>query len=312
MSDQRETRRGILYALGAFTTWGVAAPVHFKLLATVPAPQILAQRIVWGCAFALALILMLRQGRALTLALVPGRRLALLALSASLVAMNWLLYIWAINAGHIVQTSLGYFINPLVTVLLGILFLGERLTPLQTAACVLACLGVLVMTLAAGVLPWIAVTLAVSFGFYGLIRKTVRIEPVLGFCIETLVLLPLALGYLLFLTAAGGGAFLAGDPVIDLLLALTGVTTAAPLIWFAVAAQRLRLSTLGLLQYLAPTLLLGLGILVYGEAFTGAHALAFAAIWLGLTLYSYDALRPARPTRPAPGARPVPGAEPRR
>src|SRR5919199_1481221 len=175
MSDQpREARRGILYALGAF-----------------------------------AIILAFRQGRALTLALVPGRRLALLALSASLVAMNWLIYIWAINAGHIVQTSLGYFINPLVTVLLGILFLGERLRGLQVAACALACIGVLAMTLAAGVLPWIAVTLAVSFGFYGLIRKTVRIEPVLGFCIETLVLLPVALGYLLFLTAAGGRPVLA-------------------------------------------------------------------------------------------------------
>src|SRR5919199_4448309 len=198
MSDQpREARRGILYALGAF-----------------------------------AIILAFRQGRALTLALVPGRRLALLALSASLVAMNWLIYIWAINAGHIVQTSLGYFVNPLVSVLLGILFLGERLKGRQVAACALAGIGVLVMTLAAGVLPWIAMTLAVSFGFYGLIRKTVRVDPLIGFCTETLVLLPAALGYVLFLAATGGSAFLAGNSLVDLLLALTGVTTAAPLIWF--------------------------------------------------------------------------------
>ena len=306
MSDQpRDARRGILYALGAFTSWGVVAPVHFKLLAAVPAPQILAQRIVWGCAFALALILALGQGRALTLALVPGRRLALLALSASLVAVNWLIYIWAINAGHIVQTSLGYFINPLVTVLLGILFLGERLGSLQIAACVLAGMGVLVMTAAAGVLPWIAVTLAVSFGFYGLIRKTVRVDPLIGFCTETLVLLPVALGYVLYLGATGRSAFLAGSHAVDVLLALTGVTTAAPLIWFAAAAQRLRLSTIGLLQYLSPTLLLGLGVLVYGEVFTRAHGLAFAAIWLGLALYTYDALRPA----PQPAPRPVRGAE---
>jgi len=286
---RRQGLAGVLYALGAFGAWGVVVPLHFKLLGAVPALTILGQRILWASLLTFALIAALRRLDQLRAALVPGRRLAWLCLSSFLVGANWFLYIWAVNAGHLVQTSLGYFINPLVNVALGVLFLGERLRPLQIVACALAAGGVLLLTIAAGTPPWISLALAVSFGLYGLIRKTVPIDPLIGFCVEALALLPVAAGYL----AVRG---LAGDPLFGpgvgtaLLLVLTGVTTAAPLIWFAAAAQRLNLSTVGLLQYLSPSCTLLLGTLIYGEPFTRIDALAFAAIWTGLALYSGDAL----------------------
>ena len=291
---ERQGAAGILYALAAFGTWGVVAPVHFKLLAAVPPLEVLAQRIVWASVLVLAIIAARRRLGELLAALRPARPLKLLCVSAALVGVNWLVYIWAISAGHLVEASLGYFINPLVNVALGIIFLGERLRPLQLAACGLAAIGVLVLAVAAGAIPWIALALGITFGFYGLIRKTVRVEPLIGFCVESLILLPLALGYVLFLVARGETAFLRGSWTLDLLLILTAATTSAPLIWFAAAAQRLRLSTLGLLQYLAPSCLLALGVLFYGEPFTRIEAISFAAIWTALALYSADALRSAR------------------
>ena len=220
--------------------------------------------------------------------------LPLLCLSALLVGLNWLVYIWAITAGHLVEASLGYFINPLVNVVLGIVFLGERLTRLQKAACGLAAVGVLVMAIAAGVIPWVALSLGISFGFYGLIRKSIKVDPLIGFFVETLVLLPFSAGYVLWLLASGTSAMLRGDLMLTLLLVLTGGTTSAPLIWFAAAAQRLRLSTVGLLQYFSPSCLLLLGIFVYGERFTAVDAVAFGAIWTALALYSFDALAGSR------------------
>ena len=293
---ERGRRRGvagILYALGAFGTWGLIAPVHFKLLADVSPLEILAQRIVWSCVLALSLIT--AQGlwadvrRALRRVTLP-----LLCLSALLVGLNWLVYIWAITAGHLVEASLGYFINPLVNVVLGIVFLGERLTRLQKAACGLAAVGVLVMAIAAGVIPWVALSLGISFGFYGLIRKSIKVDPLIGFFVETLVLLPFSGAYVFWLLASGTSAMLRGDLMLTLLLVLTGGTTSAPLIWFAAAAQRLRLSTVGLLQYFSPSCLLLLGIFVYGERFTAVDAVAFGAIWTALALYSFDALAGSR------------------
>jgi chloramphenicol-sensitive protein RarD len=273
--------------------WGFLVPLHFKLLSDVPALQILAHRIVWGSLFALCLIGISRQGRELIEALAAGRRLKFLCLSASLVGINWLVYIWAVNSGHLVQTSLGYFINPLVNVALGVLFLRERLQPAQVAACVLAGVGVLILAVAAGEMPWIALALAFSFGFYGLVRKVVPVAPVIGFCIESLLLTPLALGYLGAVMLEGTSAAFKGDLRLDILLILTGVSTATPLICFAAAAQRLKLSTLGLLQYLAPSGQLALGVLVYGEAFGWVDGLAFAVIWAALAMYTISALRTA-------------------
>ena len=296
---RRQGLTGVLYALGAFGSWGVIVPLHFKLLASVPSPVILGQRILWASLLTLALIAALRRLDQLRAGLAPSRRLAWLCLSAFLVGGNWFLYIWAVNTGHLVQTSLGYFINPLVNVALGVFFLGERLRPLQIAACALAAGGVLLLTIAAGALPWISLTLAFSFGFYGLIRKTVPIDPLIGFCVESLVLLPLAAGSLALRGLTGAEIYLGGDSWTAILLVLTGVTTAAPLIWFAAAAQRLNLSTVGLLQYLAPSCTLLLGTLVYGEPFTRIDAFAFAAIWTALALYSGDALGLAWRTRAA-------------
>jgi chloramphenicol-sensitive protein RarD len=297
--DRRRTVGGILYALAAFGTWGLVAPVHFKLIAAVPPFEVLAQRIVWSTLLVLALIGARRRWRELSGALASRRTLSMLALSALLVAGNWLVYIWAIGTGQLVEASLGYFINPLVNVALGIVFLGERLRPWQIAACGLAAAGVGVMTAAAGTVPWIALALGISFGFYGLIRKTVRVDPLIGFCVESLLLVPFALACVVFLAATGASVFLKGGWRLDLLLVLTAVTTSAPLIWFAAAAQRLKLSTVGLLQYIAPSCLLALGVLVYGEPFMATKAIAFAAIWTALALYSADAFVFARGPREA-------------
>ena len=299
-SEARRTRSGILYALATFFMWGFLVPLHFKLLSDVPVLQILSHRIVWGSLFALCLIAISCQGRKLIEALAAGRKLLLLCLSASLVGINWIVYIWAVNSGHLVQTSLGYFINPLVNVALGVLFLRERLHPAQVAACALAGLGVLILAVAAGEMPWIALALAFSFGFYGLVRKVVPVAPLIGFCIESLLLTPLALGYLGAVMLEGTSAAFTGDLRLDLLLILTGVSTATPLIWFVAAAQRLKLSTLGLLQYLSPSGQLALGVLVYGEAFGWIDGLAFAIIWAALAIYTVSALRSApHPHSPA-------------
>lgn len=295
--NEQERRRaavGVLYALGAFGTWGLVAPVHFKLLAAVQPLEVLAQRIVWSALLVLAIIVARRRWGELAGALANPRLVRSLSLSALLVGGNWLVYIWAIGTGHLVQASLGYFLNPLVNVALGIAFLGERLRPLQIAACGLAAAGVIVLTLAAGELPWIALALGVSFGFYGLIRKTAKVEPLVGFCVESLLLFPFALAYVAFLALAGATAFGQGDRVLDLLLILTALSTSAPLIWFAAAAQRLKLSTIGLLQYLAPSCLLALGVFAYGEPFTAVHAVSYGAIWAALALYSADAFRAMR------------------
>jgi chloramphenicol-sensitive protein RarD len=293
----RRTLAGILYALAAFGTWGLIAPVHF--LAAVPALEVLAQRIVWSTLLVVGIIAARGRWRELGRALTTRRSLLMLTLSALLVAGNWLVYIWAISTGQLVEASLGYFINPLVNVALGIVFLGERLRPLQVAACGLAAVGVLVLTVAGGTVPWIALALGISFGFYGLIRKTVRVDPLIGFSVESLLLVPFAATYVAALMAGGASVFLKGDWRLDLLLVLTSVTTSGPLIWFAAAAQRLKLSTVGLLQYLSPSCLLALGVLVYGEPFTAAKGVAFAAIWIALALYSADALAFARRAKQA-------------
>ena len=292
-AEARRTRTGVLYALAAFFMWGLAVPLHFKLLSSIPPLQILAHRIVWASLFALGLIFAFRQWGKLVEAVRSGRNLLLLGITAGLIAINWLIYIWAVNSGHLVQTSLGYFINPLLNVVLGVLFLRERLHPAQVAACLLAGVGVLVLGISSGEMPWVALALACSFGFYGLVRKIVPVTPLIGFCIESLLLTPLALGYLVITVVDGSTAAFRGDVGLDLLLILTGFSTAAPLIWFAAAAQRLKLSTIGLLQYLAPSGQLALGVLAYGEAFGWIDAIAFGLIWAALAIYTGSALRSA-------------------
>src|SRR3954469_9739103 len=214
VTASQRARAGALYALAAFSMWGLVVPVHFKLLASVPALQILSHRVVWAGLFALALIVASGRWRALTAVLVPSRRLALLGLSACLVGTNWLVYIWAVNSGHLVQASLGYFINPLVNVALGTIFLREHLRPAQVAACLLSAAGVLILALSSGEMPWVALTLAFSFGFYGLVRKLVPVEPLVGFCVESLLLTPLALGYLVFVLLQGSAVAFQGHGML--------------------------------------------------------------------------------------------------
>jgi chloramphenicol-sensitive protein RarD len=281
---------GLLYALAAYFSWGLVVPVHFRLLAGIPAETILAQRIGWSALFVTGLIALLRRRLANPFPLRP--RHALLVVSAGLIAFNWLLYLRAVETGHMLDASLGYYINPLVSVALGALVLGERLRPLQGVAVAIAVLGVVIAVLMAGRLPLLSLGLAVSFALYGLTRKIVGVDGTVGFCAETFLLLPAALTYLLLAAPP-----VPGDARTWTLLALTGVTTALPLIWFAAAATRLTLATLGLMQYLAPTCLMLLSTLAYGETLSDDRIVLFALIWVALILYATDALRHGRRER---------------
>jgi chloramphenicol-sensitive protein RarD len=304
MSDGsgRERRMGFVYAGGAFALWGVVLPIYIKALTGVPVLEILCHRIVWATVFALLLLAVSFRLHELRRVLVP-RTLALLVLSATLVTINWVTYIVAVLAGHIVAASLGYFLNPLVSVALGMLVLGERLRPRQLAACGMAAAGVLILAAATQNVPWIALTLALSFGLYGLVRKVVAVEALVGFAFEAATLTPLAGGYLLWLAATGRGTFALGAPSLDALLMVSGLLTALPLIWFAAAARKLPLTTIGLLQFTAPSAAFLLGVFAYGEPFGAAEAATFGCIWLALLVYSLDAfLTSRRSVVKAPGA----------
>lgn len=284
LADER--RRGLLAALAAYLAWGVL-PIYFKALGPVPPPEILAHRIAWSVLL-LGGILWWR-GRLGLLAQarrVPGWLLA----STLLIAANWLTYIWAVTSGHMLEASLGYYVNPLVNVLLGVALLGERLSRARAAAVALAAAGVAVLVVRLGTLPWVALTLAVTFALYGLARKRAGLDPMAGLLAETALLAPAALGLLAWRAADGSGVF--GRALgQSALLACAGAVTAVPLVWFAMGVQRLPLSTMGFLQYLSPTLQFLLAVLLYGERFTPAHAAAFGLIWLALGLVSWEAWR---------------------
>ncbi|HYM02820.1 MAG TPA: EamA family transporter RarD [Stellaceae bacterium] len=288
-TDRRSRRIGLFYAFGAFGAWGVVLPLYLKMLKGVPVTEILAHRIVWGALLALVLIAALGRGRKVR-RMLAWRSLVLLVMSSVLITINWVTYIFAVTTDHIVETSLGYFMNPLVSVVLGMAVLGERLRPAQIAACVVAAAGVAVLATASSDLPWIALTLAFSFGVYGLVRKVVAVESLIGVAFEATILTPLALGYLFWLGAQGRGTFGLGAPGIDALLMGAGLVTALPLIWFATAARKLPLTTIGLLQFSSPSATFLLGILVYGERFSVAEAVTFGCIWLALLLYAADAV----------------------
>jgi len=284
---------GALYAALAYGTWGVL-PVYWKSLAGVPLVEVLAHRVTGTVLFTALLLAGLRQMPELGHALrSPRERLSLLA-SGALIAVNWGVFIWAVGAGRILETSLGYYLNPLVNVLLGTAFLHERLRRAQGISVALAGAGVLVMLVSHGKLPWIALALATSFGLYGLLHKLTHVRPIAALAIETGALAPAALAYLCLATEPAGGTLVTGSAMARTLLVLAGPITALPLLWFASAARRLRLSTLGLFQYLAPTLALLLAVFLYGEPFTRAHAVAFLLIWSALALYSFDALQSSR------------------
>ncbi len=288
-------RRGYAYALGAYTTWGFI-PVYFKLVAAAPPLELLSHRVLW--AFLLLVpIGWRRDGLAeLGRALRSGAARRGLFVSTVLIAVNWLIYIWAVFGGRIVEASLGYFLTPLVSVLLGVFVLKERLErPVAISLAIAAC-GVVWLTLLSGRPPWIAVGLALSFGSYGLTRKLVRgVGAVAGLTVETALLSAFALGYLAWSHERGTLAFLSGSPRLDVLLLLAGPITAIPLLLFAGAVARLPLSSLGFLQYVSPSMQFLLAVLVYGEPFSAAQAGAFGVIWLALVVFAAHTLRRGAP-----------------
>jgi len=293
-------RAGTAAAVAAFLMWGLF-PLYWKLLASVPALEVVAHRMAWGLVSVAAWVTLRRRwADARAVASRPGTILRL-AGSGALVSLNWLLFIWAVIHDHVAEASLGYFVNPLVNVLLGVLFLRERLGRAQRIAVALATVGVAILTLWHGRLPWIALALAVSFGLYGLARKTVGADAVVGLLWETGLVTPVAAAYLVALAGRGAGAFGPSDPGTSALLALGGAVTAVPLVLFAVGARALPLSTLGFLQYLSPSLQFLLAVFVFREPFTSAHAAAFAFIWTALAILTWDLRRRLRPEPPPAG-----------
>jgi len=288
-----DPRRGFVAALAAYVIWGLF-PLYFKAIRQVQPVEILSHRIFWSMAFLAVLVTWQGRWREFAAAF-RGRSLAVYALSTGLISANWLIYIWAVNSGHVLEASLGYFVNPLVNVVLGVLFLRERLSRPQAVAVALAAAGVLALTVQLGAVPWLSLSLAFTFGLYGLVRKKARIDAVVGLLVETALLAPFALGFLTALAARGVGAFGTAGPATTALLAAAGVVTAVPLIWFAVGMRALRLSTMGLIQYVTPTSQFLLAVALYREPFTVHHAVAFALIWSSLGLYTWDALRRSRP-----------------
>jgi chloramphenicol-sensitive protein RarD len=284
-------RAGVAFGLAAYLWWGLAA-FYFHALPQVSPPEILAHRVLWSALLLVAFQAATGSFGSLRGLVADRRTLAWLGLSTLLIAANWLLFIWSIARGRLLDASFGYFINPLINVLLGAVFLGERFRPLQLASLALAAIGVAILGFGYGHLPWVALTLAFSFGFYGLIRKRLRAEAVAGLTVETLLLAPAALAYLLWLAQGGRLAFGHAGAGTSWLLAAAGIITTLPLIWFVAAARRLRYSTLGILQYLAPMGQFLVAVLAFGETFTRAHAVSFPLIWVAIGLYSWDSLRP--------------------
>jgi chloramphenicol-sensitive protein RarD len=293
---------GTAYALLAYGWWGLT-PIYWKALGAVPPLEIVAHRVVWTLALAAAILSVAAGWREVRQILADPRRLGALALTAGLIASNWLIFILAVNTDRVLAASLGYYLNPLVNVALGAVVLRERLRVAQWVAVAIAAGGVGYLALEVGSLPWISITLAGTFGLYGLIRKTAPVSSLGGLAVETLILAPFALALIAHAGLDGSGLPSTFDPLAirtGLLLAGTGVVTALPLIWFASAARRLRLSTVGLFQYLAPSLNFLLAVAFYGEAFTRTQAVTFGCIWVALAIYAGSARRAAGPP---PGGR---------
>jgi len=280
---------GLLYAGLAFGIWGLF-PLYLRQIASVPPLEVVLHRSAWALLLLVVVLTVLRRWQWLGEVLREPRRILPFAASATLLTGNWMVYVWAIQAGHVLDASLGYFINPLVSVLLGVLVLHERLRRAQWLAVALAAFGVVWLTWQTGRLPWVALLLAFSFAIYGLIRKTGHLGALEGLALETLLLAPLVLPALAWVTAHGG-ALARGDWALNTWLALSGPLTALPLLLFAAAARRLSLATVGLMQYLSPTLQFGLGVWVFNEPMQPARLAGFVCIWAALALYSADALR---------------------
>ncbi len=289
----RDNTIGISYIAFAYIVWGIL-PIYWKFLNQVPALEILAHRIIWSFIFVLVIVLLMKRKQLknfFQVQMSEKKTWLGLILASLLISINWLTYIFAVNTNHIVEASLGYYINPLVTVLLGVFVLRERMNKWQGASFVLAGIGVIYMTISLGKLPWIALVLALSFGFYGLSKKLIKVDSILGLLLETLFSLPFALLFITYLGVNGQGSFLGGSLKIDLFLLGAGVVTAVPLLWFGIGAQKIPLYIIGFLQYTAPSISLLLGVLLYKEPFTMDHVITFSCIWLALAIFTVSNLR---------------------
>jgi chloramphenicol-sensitive protein RarD len=282
-------KKGVLAALSAYLLWGFF-PIYWKSIHAVPAFEILCHRVVWSMLFLIIILSIRKHWNWLRPALTAPKTILPFVASGFVLAGNWLTYIWGVNSGHIVETSLGYFINPLVNVLLGVVFLKERLRRIQWLSIAMAFTGVLYLTFQYGQFPWIALTLAFSFGFYGLMRKTARLASLEGLSVEMAVLFLPALIFISYFEYNGSGSFLAGSAFTKTLLPVSGLVTSIPLLLFAYGARNITLTTLGLLQYIAPTLQLTVGVFIYMESFPKTRIIGFTFIWVALLVYSIEGL----------------------
>ncbi len=299
VENQHTLRTGLILAVGAYASWGLL-PLYLRLLRGVPALQLLAHRVLWSVLLLTVIVIATKQARPI-LAAARGRTLLLLMASALMIAVNWIVYIWSVQNAHVIEASLGYFMNPLVNVAFGVTLLGEKLRRWQGVAIGIAALGVAVLALIEGGAIWISLALAISFSIYGLIRKVAAIDALGGLTVETLLLAPFLLIYLLVEGSAGRGSF-GGGGATDWLLILSGVVTALPLLMFAASARRLRYTTIGLLQFMSPSIQFGLAVFVFGEPLRVEQAVTFILIWTGCALFAWDSVRAAR----ADAAIPVP------
>lgn len=284
-----ETQQGIIYAGFSYLLWGLL-PIYWKLLENVNAKEILANRVFWSFIFMVA-VLILTKKWGLFIQTFKGfaqnkKQMYALIIASLLISINWFIYIWAVNNGHMIEASFGYYINPLVSILLGMIVLKEKLSAYQYVSFFLAAIGVLILTVSHGKFPWIAIVLALSFGLYGLAKKLINVDSAVGLTLETLVVAPVAAIYMVILFINGSNTFMSSSPGTDLLLICAGAATAVPLLYFAKGAQKIPLSLLGFLQYIAPTITLLLGIFVYHEHFSKVQLLSFMFIWSALTIYS--------------------------
>lgn len=295
VQKNEDTARGLMFALGAYGFWGFL-PLYMKMLSHIPATEIVAHRVLWSIPIAGALLLITGRTRDLVAALKSPRTLALAALTASLVAINWNIYVWAITSGRALDASLGYYINPVFSVFLGAVILREKLHKLQWLSIAIAGVAVAILTFDAGTVPVAALSLTVSWGFYALFKRSLPIGPNQGFMLEVLILMPLALGYVIWLAMNGSSTF-AGTTRDTFFLMGAGAVTAVPLIFYANGAKGLRLTTIAMLQYIAPTMIFLIAVFVFGEPFGRARMIAFPLIWLSLVVFSYSLLRARRGKR---------------
>jgi chloramphenicol-sensitive protein RarD len=288
-----DTLRGFFFALAAYLMWG-GLPIYMKALAHVPPAEVVAHRILWSVPIALAILVVLGRTADLAAALRNPRMIGMAAATAALVSVNWGIYVWAIGSGQALEAALGYYINPLFSVCLGLILLGERLRPLQVAAVLLALAAVVLLTVEAGRLPVVALGLTLTWGVYAYLKKRLPIGPNQGFTLEVLLLLPFALGCILWLEVRGAGHFLSEGTLTTALLVGTGLVTAVPLMVYANGAKLLTLSTIAIMQYIAPTFIFLTAVFIFGEAFSGGKAVAFPMIWTALVLYTVPILRGRR------------------